>query len=311
MTRENVLGERAVPEERLGAGAEAGPEGGLRQAQGARHLGLRPRLGRGRGRRRAGGVLSEVAVVMGGVAPVPWRLKKAEDVLRGKPVTEALIRQAADAALADAAPMRENGYKTDLVFAALKRCASTGRRGMTADYSFPKLLETLVAGEGLVLATHRRGGGLDAAGPGSFGDLRRGRARRGDGRRRAPRSARRGDRGRSAARREGEARRDPARCRSLGRGRGDLRRRGHGPRRSGRRGGPGGLSRALSNGFRGRRAGLLVCRIVEGQGDNVTVERGWLPADGPAATDGPIGEMSRRDTRRRVLESGRPWLVGA
>jgi xanthine dehydrogenase YagS FAD-binding subunit len=68
-----------------------------------------------------GGVLSEVAVVMGGVAPVPWRLKKAEDVLRGKPVTEALVRQAADAALADAAPMRENGYKTDLVFAALKR----------------------------------------------------------------------------------------------------------------------------------------------------------------------------------------------
>jgi len=68
-----------------------------------------------------GGVLSEIAVVMGGVAPVPWRLKKAEDVLRGKPVTEALIRQAADAALADAAPMRENGYKTDLVFAALKR----------------------------------------------------------------------------------------------------------------------------------------------------------------------------------------------
>ncbi len=69
----------------------------------------------------AGGVLSEIAVVMGGIAPVPWRLKKAEDVLRGKPVTEALIRQAADAALADAAPMRENGYKTDLVFAALKR----------------------------------------------------------------------------------------------------------------------------------------------------------------------------------------------
>ena len=69
----------------------------------------------------AGGVLSEVTVVMGGVAPVPWRLKKAEDVLRGKPLTEALIRQAADAALADAVPMRENGYKTDLVFAALKR----------------------------------------------------------------------------------------------------------------------------------------------------------------------------------------------
>jgi xanthine dehydrogenase YagS FAD-binding subunit len=52
---------------------------------------------------------------------VPWRLKKAEDVLRGKPVTAALVRQAADAALAEASPLRENGYKTDLVFAALKQ----------------------------------------------------------------------------------------------------------------------------------------------------------------------------------------------
>lgn len=68
-----------------------------------------------------GGVLSEIAAVMGGVAPVPWRLKKAENVLRGKPVSEALIREAADAALKDASPLRENGYKTDLVFAALKR----------------------------------------------------------------------------------------------------------------------------------------------------------------------------------------------
>ena len=67
-----------------------------------------------------GGSLADISIVMGGVAPVPWRLKKAEDVLKGKAVTEAVVRQAADAALADASPLRENGYKTDLVFAALK-----------------------------------------------------------------------------------------------------------------------------------------------------------------------------------------------
>jgi len=67
------------------------------------------------------GALAEISIVMGGVAPVPWRLKKAEDVLRGKPATEALVREAADAALKDATPMRENGYKADLVFAALKQ----------------------------------------------------------------------------------------------------------------------------------------------------------------------------------------------
>jgi xanthine dehydrogenase YagS FAD-binding subunit len=67
------------------------------------------------------GGLAEVTVVLGGVAPVPWRSKEAEDVLRGRPVTEALIRQAADAALAGANPLKENGYKADLVFAALKQ----------------------------------------------------------------------------------------------------------------------------------------------------------------------------------------------
>ncbi len=66
------------------------------------------------------GAFAEISVVMGGVAPIPWRLKKAEDVLRGKPATEASARQAADAALKDASPLRENGYKADLVYAALK-----------------------------------------------------------------------------------------------------------------------------------------------------------------------------------------------
>jgi xanthine dehydrogenase YagS FAD-binding subunit len=67
------------------------------------------------------GGLEDVSIVLGGVAPVPWRRKKAEDVLRGRPVTEALVRKAADAALEDASPLKENGYKTDLVFAALKQ----------------------------------------------------------------------------------------------------------------------------------------------------------------------------------------------
>jgi xanthine dehydrogenase YagS FAD-binding subunit len=66
------------------------------------------------------GVFAEISIVMGGVAPVPWRLKKAEDILRGKKAAEALVRQAADEALKDAAPLRENGYKADLVYAALK-----------------------------------------------------------------------------------------------------------------------------------------------------------------------------------------------
>jgi xanthine dehydrogenase YagS FAD-binding subunit len=67
------------------------------------------------------GAFTEIAVVLGGVAPVPWRLRKAEDALRGKPISKASIRQAADEALKDAEPLRENGYKADLVRAALER----------------------------------------------------------------------------------------------------------------------------------------------------------------------------------------------
>lgn len=68
-----------------------------------------------------GGRLAEISIVCGGVAPVPWRLKKAEDALRGQAATEDAAGRAAEAALADAAPLRENGYKTDLLRAALKQ----------------------------------------------------------------------------------------------------------------------------------------------------------------------------------------------
>jgi len=66
------------------------------------------------------GAFAEISVVMGGIAPIPWRLKKAENVLRGMQATEALVRQAADEALKDASPLRENGFKVDLIYAALK-----------------------------------------------------------------------------------------------------------------------------------------------------------------------------------------------
>jgi xanthine dehydrogenase YagS FAD-binding subunit len=67
------------------------------------------------------GAFTEIAVVMGGVAPVPWRLRKAEEALKGQAVSKAVIRQAADEALKDAAPLRENSYKADLVRVALER----------------------------------------------------------------------------------------------------------------------------------------------------------------------------------------------
>jgi xanthine dehydrogenase YagS FAD-binding subunit len=60
-------------------------------------------------------------IVMGAVAPVPWRATAAETVLAGKRVTEGLAMEAADAALAGARPMTENAYKIQIARTAVKR----------------------------------------------------------------------------------------------------------------------------------------------------------------------------------------------
>lgn len=64
---------------------------------------------------------SDLKIVMGGVAPVPWRLEKAEAALKGKKLTEALVRSAVRAALEEAKPLEENGYKKQLVEVAVSR----------------------------------------------------------------------------------------------------------------------------------------------------------------------------------------------
>jgi xanthine dehydrogenase YagS FAD-binding subunit len=56
----------------------------------------------------------DVRLALGGVAHKPWRAWTAEKALRGKPATEANFRAAAEAELADAAPLRHNGFKIEL-----------------------------------------------------------------------------------------------------------------------------------------------------------------------------------------------------
>ncbi len=53
-------------------------------------------------------------IVLGGVAPVPWRVPAAEKELEGKPLNAETIARAAAAAVANAEPMRENGFKVIL-----------------------------------------------------------------------------------------------------------------------------------------------------------------------------------------------------
>ena len=62
----------------------------------------------------ADGTVTDVRVALGGVAAKPWRAFKAEDALRGKRADTAAFRAAAAAELADAKPLRDNGFKIEL-----------------------------------------------------------------------------------------------------------------------------------------------------------------------------------------------------
>jgi xanthine dehydrogenase YagS FAD-binding subunit len=60
-------------------------------------------------------------VVLGGVAPIPWRLKKVEAMLAGQQITEELAAKAAEAALEGAQPLAKNKYKVPLTKAIVRR----------------------------------------------------------------------------------------------------------------------------------------------------------------------------------------------
>ncbi|MDD5542772.1 MAG: xanthine dehydrogenase family protein subunit M [Acidobacteriia bacterium] len=64
--------------------------------------------------RMSRGVCEDVRVVLGGVAPIPWRSREAEAVVRGKKLSAATIREASEAALRNAKPLTQNDYKVDL-----------------------------------------------------------------------------------------------------------------------------------------------------------------------------------------------------
>ena len=68
-----------------------------------------------------GNTIQSARVVMGAVAPIPWRAVAAEKALAGKPIDAATAAAAADAALDGAKPMSRNGYKVQIAKTAVKR----------------------------------------------------------------------------------------------------------------------------------------------------------------------------------------------
>jgi xanthine dehydrogenase YagS FAD-binding subunit len=68
-----------------------------------------------------GANVQSARVVMGAVAPIPWRSPAAEQALGGKAINEETAAAAAEAALKDARPLSQNAYKVDVAKVAVKR----------------------------------------------------------------------------------------------------------------------------------------------------------------------------------------------
>lgn len=72
-----------------------------------------------------GGVVREARVVLGQVAPTPWVSDIAAAIVLGRTLDASVAEQAGDAAVTQATPLSNNGYKVQLAKVAVKRALLT------------------------------------------------------------------------------------------------------------------------------------------------------------------------------------------
>jgi len=68
-----------------------------------------------------GAACTDCRIVLGGVSPRPLRALSAEEAVRGKRLSEAVILESASAAVSSARPMSMNAYKVDLTKGLIKK----------------------------------------------------------------------------------------------------------------------------------------------------------------------------------------------
>jgi xanthine dehydrogenase YagS FAD-binding subunit len=73
--------------------------------------------------------ITDARVALGGVAMKPWRAREAERILAGCRADASNFRRAAEAALADAKPSGNNGFKIELTRRILVRALTLARAG--------------------------------------------------------------------------------------------------------------------------------------------------------------------------------------
>jgi len=67
------------------------------------------------------GRITKARIVLGGVAPTPYRAIRAEEVLKGQMITASVVEASAKAAVKEAKPLSLNAYKVPITEALVKR----------------------------------------------------------------------------------------------------------------------------------------------------------------------------------------------
>jgi xanthine dehydrogenase YagS FAD-binding subunit len=76
-----------------------------------------------------GGTIAAARLALGGVAMKPWRARQAEPLLVGARADASIFRRAAEAALAEAKPPGENGFKIELARRIVMRALALAAAG--------------------------------------------------------------------------------------------------------------------------------------------------------------------------------------
>jgi xanthine dehydrogenase YagS FAD-binding subunit len=77
----------------------------------------------------SGGKVTSARVVLGHVAPTPWRSTAAEEALTGKTISEDVAKAAGEAAVTGAKSLGRNAYKIQLARVAVKRAILEAAKG--------------------------------------------------------------------------------------------------------------------------------------------------------------------------------------
>jgi CO/xanthine dehydrogenase FAD-binding subunit len=71
--------------------------------------------------RRKGDKVKEARICLNAVYVIPYRAKNAEEMILGKEISEENAEAAGDAVVADAKPLKDNGYMVHIARALIKR----------------------------------------------------------------------------------------------------------------------------------------------------------------------------------------------